>query len=55
MGVTCPKSLDSLWNPGSNCAGTVHIAGILADVTQLVGEYQNAEWENVGRASRNYL
>lgn len=51
MGVTCPKSPDPPWRPGSNRAGTVGFADILADVTQLVEECQNAGWGKVGRAS----
>lgn len=50
MGVTCPKSPHPPWSPGSNRAGTVGFAGILADVTRLVEERQNAGWGKVGRA-----
>lgn len=50
MGVTCPKSPHPPRSPGSNRAGTVGFAGILADVTRLVEERQNAGWGKVGRA-----
>lgn len=46
--MTCPKSLDPPWSPGSNRLGTGGCGSILAEVTWLAEECQNAGWEEVG-------